>query len=154
LDIPYRKSAKLSAALPVKWGVNLSMAFQSNVPAIASRRMTATRGTTRYPANCPSPCPAGQVILPTTVFSQAAMTFSLEAEIAVLVERITQLDFKVTRTFRLNRISLIPTFEMFNINNSDAIISYVTTNALSSSFLAPNSIMQGRMYGVGLMVRW
>jgi hypothetical protein len=154
LDIPYRKSAKLSAALPVKWGVNLSMAFQSNVPATASRRMTATRGTTRYPANCPSPCPAGQVILPTTVFSQAAMTFSLEAENAVLVERITQLDFKVTRTFRLNRISLIPTFEMFNINNSDAIISYVTTNALSSSFLAPNSIMQGRMYGVGLMVRW
>jgi hypothetical protein len=82
------------------------------------------------------------------------MNFNLEAENSVLVERITQLDFKVTRTFRLNRISLIPTFEVFNVNNSDAIISYVTTNALSSSFLAPNSIMQGRMYGVGLMVRW
>ncbi len=67
---------------------------------------------------------------------------------------ITQLDFKVTRTFRYGRISVIPTFEVFNINNSDAIISYVTTNALSTSYLAPNSIMQGRLYGVGAMVRW
>ena len=40
------------------------------------------------------------------------------------------------------------------MNNSDAIISYVTTNALSSSYLAPNSIIQGRLYGFGLMVRW
>lgn len=154
LEIPYRKSAKLSAALPVGWGINMSMAFQSNIPTTASRRMTATRGATRYPANCPSPCPAGQVILPTAVFSQASMTFNLAAENATLVERINQLDFKVSRNFRVKRISLIPTFEVFNINNSDAIISYVTTNALSSSFLAPNSIMQGRLYGVGMMVRW
>ncbi len=59
------------------------------------------------------------------------MTFNLDAENAVLVERITQLDFKVSRTFRFNRVSVIPTFEVFNVNNSDAIISYVTTNALS-----------------------
>jgi hypothetical protein len=82
------------------------------------------------------------------------MTFNVVAENASLGERITQLDFKVSRTFRLNRLSIIPTFEVFNVNNSDAIISYVTTNALSSSFLAPNSIMQGRLYGLGLMVRW
>ena len=40
------------------------------------------------------------------------------------------------------------------MNNSDAIISYITTNALSSSYLAPNSIMQGRLYGLGVMMRW
>ena len=82
------------------------------------------------------------------------MTFNLVAENAALVERITQLDFKVSRTFRFNRLSVIPTFEVFNVNNSDAIISYVTTNALSASFLAPNSIMQGRLYGVGVTTRW
>ena len=154
LDIPYRTSGKMSASLPVGWGVNVSMAFQTNIPTTASRRMTATRGATRYPANCPSPCPAGEIILPAAVFSQASMTFNLEAENAVLVERITQLDFKVSRTFRFNRLSVIPTFEVFNVNNSDAIISYVTTNALSASFLAPNSIMQGRLYGLGAIVRW
>ncbi|MGE0462641.1 MAG: hypothetical protein AB7Q16_14850 [Vicinamibacterales bacterium] len=116
--------------------------------------MTATRGLTRYPANCPSPCPAGQVIMPTAVFAQPTLTFNLVPESSVFVERITQLDFKVTRTFRFNRLSIIPTFEVFNVNNSDAIISYITTNALSSAYLAPNSIMQGRLYGLGVMVRW
>ena len=73
---------------------------------------------------------------------------------ATSVERIVQLDFKVSRTFRFGRITVLPTFEVFNVNNSDAIISYITTNVLSSSYLAPNSIMQGRMYGLGAMVRW
>jgi len=159
LDIPWRKTGKLSASLPVGYGVNFSVAFQSNVPSpqnpsISSRRMTATRGATRYPADCPAPCPAGEIILPSAVFAQPSMTFNLVAENASLGERITQLDFKVSRTFRINRLSVIPTFEVFNVNNSDAIISYVTTNALSASFLAPNSIMQGRLYGLGLMVRW
>ena len=56
--------------------------------------------------------------------------------------------------FRVGRVSLMPTFEVFNINNSDAIISYITTNVLSTSYLAPNSIMQGRMYGLGVVTRW
>ena len=75
IDIPYRQTGKLSASLPVGWGLTVSAAFQSNVPSpqnpsISSRRMTATRGTTRYPANCPSPCPAGEIIMPATVFNQ------------------------------------------------------------------------------------
>jgi len=153
-ETPYRKNYKLAGSLPPYWGFTISAAFQSNEPLTASRRMTATRGATRYPANCPSPCPAGQVIMPTTVFAQPTLTFNIVPESSVFVERITQLDFKVSRTFRLGRISVIPTFEVFNVNNSDAIISYITTNALSSAYLAPNSIMQGRLYGLGAMVRW
>jgi hypothetical protein len=65
-----------------------------------------------------------------------------------------QLDFKVTRTFRVGRISVLPTFEMFNVNNSDAIISYVSTNVLAGGYLRPNSIMQGRMMGLGIQTRW
>jgi hypothetical protein len=116
--------------------------------------MVATRGTSRYPANCPAPCPAGQVIMPTNVFNQATLTYNLESPRATSVERIVQLDFKVSRTFRYGRFSILPTFEVFNINNSDAIISYVSTNALSAGYLAPNSIMQGRMYGLGVVTRW
>jgi hypothetical protein len=70
------------------------------------------------------------------------------------VERIVQLDIKVARTFRFSHYQVLPTFEIFNVNNSDAIISYISTSVLSSSFLNPNSIMQGRMYGYGVVVRW
>ena len=154
LDIPFRPSWKASATKEIGWGVNVSMAFQNNRSPVSSRTMIVTRGTTRYPANCPSPCPAGQVIMPTTVFGQTSMTYNLEPVRATSIERIVQLDFKVSRTFRFGRYSILPTFEVFNVNNSDAIISYISTNVLSSSFLAPNSIMQGRMYGVGVVTRW
>ena len=93
--------------------------------------------------------------MPTAVFGQATMSYLLESARVSSVERIVQLDLKVSRTFRFGRYQVLPTFEVFNINNSDAIISYVTTNVLSpATFLAPNSIMQGRMYGLGLVVRW
>jgi hypothetical protein len=131
------------------------MAFQNNSSPTSSRLMSVTRGSTRYPANCPSPCPAGEIIMPTAVFGQTTMSYMLESARQSSVERIVQLDFKVARTFRFgSRIQVLPTFEVFNLNNSDAIISYNTTNFLSPTYLAPNSIMQGRMYGVGVVTRW
>ncbi|MEO8680489.1 MAG: carboxypeptidase regulatory-like domain-containing protein [Vicinamibacterales bacterium] len=154
LDIPYRPSWKMSGTKGVGYGINVSMAFQNNSSPTSSRLMTVTRGSTRYPANCPSPCPAGEVIMPTALFGQTTLTYNLDPLRATSVERIVQLDFKVSRTFRFGRFSVLPTFEVFNLNNSDAIISYITTNALSAAYLSPNSIMQGRMYGLGAVVRW
>lgn len=154
LDIPYRKGVKLSGTLPVKWGIDVSVAFQSNESPNSRRNMSATRGLTRYPSTCPDPCPAGAVIMPVGVFGQTSLDVNLEAPRSTFVERITQLDFKVSRTFRFGRISVLPVFEVFNVLNSDAIISYVSTNALLASYLRPNSIMQPRFYGLGATVRW
>jgi len=154
LDIPYRPSWKMSGTKGIGYGVNISLAFQNNSSPNSSRVMTVTRGSTRYPANCPAPCPAGEVIMPTATFGQTTLTYNLEPVRATSVERIVQLDFKVSRTFRFGRFQVLPTFEVFNLNNSDAIISYITTNVLSTSYLQPNSIMQGRMYGLGTVVRW
>ncbi len=154
LDIPFKPQYKLSGTKEIGWGVNLAVSFQNNSSPNSSRVMTVTRGATRYPASCPAPCPAGQIIMPTGTFAQPSMTYNLESVRATQVERIVQLDFKVSRTFRINRFTVLPTFEVFNVNNSDAIISYITTNALSSAYLAPNSIMQGRMYGLGVVTRW
>jgi hypothetical protein len=154
LDIPWRPQLKISGTREIGWGVNVSMSFQNNSSPTSSRLMTVTRGSTRYPANCPSPCPAGQIIMPTAEYAQTTMSYMLESARQSSVERIVQLDLKVARTFRFGRLQVLPTFEVFNLNNSDAIISYITTNVLSSSFLAPNSIMQGRMYGFGVVTRW
>ncbi|MGH9201022.1 MAG: hypothetical protein ACRD2A_07285, partial [Vicinamibacterales bacterium] len=154
LDIPFRPTFKMAASREIRWGVNLSMAFQNNNSPTSTRTMAVTRGTTRYPASCPAPCPAGAIIMPTGVFGQTSITYNHAAVRQTSVERIVQLDFKVSRTFRFGRVTVLPTFEVFNINNSDAIISYISTSALSSSYLAPNSIMQGRMYGISVTTRW
>lgn len=154
LDIPWRPQVKISGTKEIGYGVNVSMSFQNNSSPTSSRIMTVTRGSTRYPANCPSPCPAGEIIMPTAVFGQTTMSYMLESARQSSVERIVQLDLKVARTFRFGRVQVLPTLEVFNLNNSDAIISYVNTNVLSSGYLAPNSIMQGRMYGFGVVTRW
>jgi hypothetical protein len=153
-DIPFNKNLRLAGSYPLPYGVTFSASLQSNASPNSSRSMVFTRGGTRYPASCPAPCPAGQIIGPTSVMGQSSLTIALEPAGATRVERITQFDFKLAKTFRVNRVSVSPTFEMFNVNNSDAIISYITTNSLSSSFLHPNSIMQPRMIGIGAQVRW
>jgi hypothetical protein len=154
IDIPWKKGLKLAGTTPVVWGIDFSMVFQSNESPNSTRTMSVTRGITRYPAGCPAPCPAGQIIMPSDVFGQTSLVMYLDPARATFVERINQLDFKVSRTFKAGRFSVLPVFEVFNVNNSDAIISYVTTNALAATYLAPNSIMQGRMYGLGATIRW
>jgi hypothetical protein len=155
-NIPFKKNLKLAGSVPLPFAVTFSAALQSNQPFAANtaRVMTFTTGSTRYPSNCAAPCPANAVIVPRAVANQSSMTVDLVEPRSVFFERITQLDFKVQRTFRIGRVSVLPTLEVFNVNNSDAIISYQSTNILSGQYLAPNSIMQPRMVGVGATVRW
>jgi Carboxypeptidase regulatory-like domain/TonB-dependent Receptor Plug Domain len=153
--VPYRKNFKLSGSVPLPWGVNVSAVFQSNNGVSSSRTLAATRGTTTYPTNCPAPCPAGQIILPSNIFGQS-LTVALVDGDTVYTDRINQLDVRFGRTFEFGRIRVVPSLEIFNINNSDAIISYASTNALNtgSSYLRPNSIMQPRMIGFNVQTRW
>jgi hypothetical protein len=123
--------------------------------------MSATTGgetltisrSTRYPSTCPSPCPAGAVILPAS-FQPATLVVQLVPNATVFTERINQLDLKISKTFRRGRVSVAPTLEVFNLTNSDTVISYVSTNVLAASYLRPNSILQGRIIGVGWNMRW
>ena len=54
----------------------------------------------------------------------------------------------------MNRFTVSPQLEVFNITNSAAMISTVTNNRLSTSYQYANSIMQPRMVGVGAQVNW
>ena len=151
--VPFRKNFKVAGSVPVGWGVTASIAFQSNHGVSTSQTLIATRGSTRYPTTCPSPCPAGELILPAT-FNPTQLTVNLVDGDSIYTERITQLDLRASKTFAVGRIKVIPTLELFNINNSDAVISYVTTNVLNAAYLRPNSIMQGRLIGFGVQTRW
>jgi hypothetical protein len=166
-DIPFGKQFKIAGSYPLAYGIQLSGSFQSNDSPSSTRTMLATRSTnpasaSRYPTDCPSPCPAGAVILDPTVFFQTSVTTPLEAASGTRVERINQLDIKVQKNFKVNRFTISPVLEIFNLNNSDAIISYVSTNYLTRNltnqaaggYLKPNSIMQPRMIGVGAQVKW
>ena len=133
--------------------MTLSGSFQNVQGGASSTNIAITRNSTRYPSTCPSPCPAGAIILPAT-FQPATLTVQLTNPSAEFTERIKQLDLKVSRSFKAGRVSVQPALEVFNVFNSDAVVSYVSTNVLAVSYLRPNSIVQGRIIGVGSTVRW
>lgn len=152
--VPYRKNFVMSGNVRLPFEINVSAAIQSKNGQISERRMVVTRGTNTYPAGCPAPCPVGQVVMPTAIFGQTSLTVQLEDQDTVFTERINQVDLKISRTFRYGRVTVMPTFEIYNLNNSDAIINFASTSALSASYLRPNSIMQPRFYGFGFVTRW
>jgi hypothetical protein len=152
--LPFRKQFKVAGSYPLPWAaIQLSGSFQSVQGSASSRNVAITRNSTRYPSTCPAPCPAGEVILPST-FNPATYTLQLVDQDTVYTERINQLDLKVQRNFRFGRVTFSPVLEFFNTLNSDDVVTYVSTNVLAASFLRPNSILQGRMIGVGATVRW
>src|SRR6185295_13336944 len=142
-----------AGSYPLPYGVVVSASFQNVQGSTSSMNVAITRNSTRYPANCPAPCPAGAFILPAT-FQPATLTVQLVDQDRTYTERINQLDLKLSKTIRLGRVTVLPTFEVFNVNNSDAVVSYVSTNVLATSYLRPNSILQGRIIGIGTNVRW
>ncbi len=153
--IQYSQNLKLAGSYPLPAGVTVSAALQSNESPASTRTMVFTRAT-RYPATCPSPCPAGALIVPTGVaLAQSSLTIPLEPAANTRVERINQLDLKFAKNFRVQHVTFAPTLELFNIFNADTIVSYVSTSALSATgYLKPNSIVQGRLIGIGAQVRW
>ena len=71
-------------------------------------------------------------------------------------ERLNQLDLKLSKTVRVRGVSISPSIEAFNINNSDKVIT-VASNSYAVSggaYLRPNSIVQGRIIGVSVQTRW
>ncbi len=71
-------------------------------------RMTITRGTTRYPADCPAPCPAGAIDRSRRRSGTRRRWRCRSSRCnASLVERINQLDFKVSKTFRFGRVTVL-----------------------------------------------
>jgi len=98
------------------------------------------------------------VILPATFIGTPLTPTQLYVQLTpanrYFLDRINQLDFKVQKNFKMNRFTVSPQLEVFNITNSAAMISTVTNNHLSTSYQYANSIMQPRMFGVGAQVRW
>jgi len=176
--IPYQAQGKLSGSVSLPAGIQVSGAFQSNpgypyrslTPAVFSYRAAGGTSwllsrTTRYPANCPAPCPAGALVLPTlngTPDNAANLRVQLipyNSE-GQFTDRINQLDLRVTKSVRVGRATVLPQLEIFNVFNSNAVVLMRSTDYSIASATAPatynqpSGILNGRIIGLGAQVRW
>jgi hypothetical protein len=71
-------------------------------------------------------------------------------------ERLNQLDLKVSKTFRVQNISILPTLEVGNLFNQDKITGYSSANYAETggTYNIPSVLLQSRIVGFGVQVRW
>jgi hypothetical protein len=162
--IPFRKNLRLAGSMPIKYGLTVSGSLQSNrgvaigtapgsTTTPPNSASFAVGATTRYPANCPAPCPAGAVVIGPSL-TVTTLTVPLVPYLVNVADRINQLDIKASKTFRFARATVSPSLELFNLINPDQIVSYVSTSYATASYLRPNSIVQGRILGLSVQTRW
>ena len=172
-DIPYRPTVKMAGTYPLKWGLSVSAAFQS----LAGRPigLTTTAGnkisgpgygdtgspvgtnfliqrTTRYPASCPAPCPAGALVAPT--LTSASVTVPVVAPGTEFLPRLNQLDLSFAKNFQVGQYRLQGQMDVFNVSNQNYATAFRSVNFGTTAYQQPSSVLQGRMFRLGLQVKW
>jgi hypothetical protein len=125
--------------------------------------------TTRYvvcPGN-PAGCTVGALIVPG--MNSASFSVPLIAPSTENTPRIVQLDLAVSKRINMGRIKLVPKADVFNaLNSSDYFsvrsttfsptsvpgVSLPGTGGTPTAYLAPSSILQGRLLRVAIDVTW
>jgi len=176
-DIPWRPTFKMSGTLPLKWGISVSATWQD----LAGRPLglTTTTGNKisgpgygdtgspvgtnwqitragRYPATCPSPCPAGQLIFPagSTPLTSASITVPLVPAGTEFLDRVRQLDLSLAKSFQVGSSRMTGQLDVFNVANSAAVASVASTLYGTAAYQRPSSVLQGRMIRIGVQMRW
>ena len=171
---------KLSGTYPLPWGISVSGTWQD----LAGRPLglTTTAGnkisgpgygdtgspvgtnwlvanTTRYAANCPAPCPAGQLVFPNaatggTRLTSASLTVPIVAPGTEFLPRLRQLDLSFAKTFSMGRTRLQGQLDIFNVFNANTELFYRSTNFATAAYLQPASVLQGRILRLGTQLKW
>ena len=176
-DIPWRPTFKLSGTLPLGRGFSVSATWQD----LAGRPLglTTTTGnkisgpgygdtgspvgtnwqitnTSTYPADCPSPCPAGQLVFPAGAprLTSASVTVPLVAPGTEFLPQVRQLDLSFAKNFQVGRSRLQGQLDVFNVGNSNAVAAVASTLYATAAYNRPASVLQGRMIRLGMQVKW
>jgi hypothetical protein len=112
--------------------------------------------TTRYTA-CPgnsasAGCVVGALVDPG--MTAASLSVPLVAPMTEYGDRINQLDFSVTKTIRFGQASVQPKFDLFNLLNVSPVYAVRGLNYGTTAYLQPSSILVGRVFQLGAVVKF
>jgi hypothetical protein len=178
-NIPFVTQFKLAGSYPLPYGIQVSGVFQSlpgylvgcptpttptgcGIPSpTALPSLTTPPGlgtvfyitpTTRYAPNCKGPCTPGALVIPN--MGAAALSVPLVAPGTEYADRVNQLDVSLAKWFQVGSTRLQGQFDMFNALNRSAVLSVRTMNYATSSYLQPQSVLQGRIFRIGMQLKW
>ena len=134
--MPYRTMVKVAGMYPLPYGFELSGAFQS-YPG-GSQQVDDNEHWLDVDYN------VTRTILPALV--QSSVTIPLIQPGTKYLPRMNQLDVRVSRVFRVNRVRLRAQLDVFNATNSSAILDVGET--FGPALDRVNQILPGRIVGL------
>jgi hypothetical protein len=182
--IPFRTQFKLSGTVPLAYGVQVGVSFQS-LPGyrFGTSTLSAADGvsgpsgqpsatqlanpngqgtvwlifpTTTYAASHPcvsqGKCQAGQLVDPG--MTVASLSVPLVPPMTEYGDRINQLDLNIAKTFRWGRGSFQPKIDFFNLLNVAPVYAVRSLNYGTTSYEQPQSVLVGRVFQLGGVVKW
>jgi hypothetical protein len=183
--IPFRTQFKIAGTVPLKYGIAVSVSFQSlpgyrygtaalNIdtgivagpsgqPGATSLATPNGAGTvwlitqaTRYTV-CPGSsasqgCVVGALVDPG--MNVASLSVPLIAPQTEFGDRINQLDLNVVKTIKIGRSSIQPKLDVFNMLNRSPVYAVRSLNFGTTSYKQPSSILLGRVFQVGAIVKF
>jgi hypothetical protein len=115
--------------------------------------------TTRYTATSPcvaqGTCSVNQLVDPG--MNVASLSVPLIAPNTEFGDRINQLDLNLSKTFKLQRFSIQPKIDLFNALNVSPVYAIRATGGLNygtAAYYQPQSILVGRVYQLGAIVKF
>jgi hypothetical protein len=116
--------------------------------------------TTAYTASSPcvaqNKCTIGQLVDPGMTL--ASLNVPLIAPNTEFGDRINQLDINVTKLIKVGRYNISPKFDLFNALNASPVYAVRSVGGAmlygTSSYMVPQSILVGRVFQLGVIVKF
>ena len=130
---------KFSGAFPLPWDFQAATTFQ-NLPGI-------TYGANATFTNAQVAPSLGRDL---SAGPNGTVTIPLIAPSTLYEDRIQQIDFRFSRTFRVSNTRIEPQFDIYNAFNASPILA--VNNTYGSAWRTPTQILAGRLFKFGMQV--
>ena len=109
-----------------------------------------------HPCVAQGKCQVGQLVDPGMTVS--SLNVPIIAPNTEYADRINQLDLSITKTFKYGRASFQPKLDFFNLLNVSPVIDVRTSSNVmlygTQSYMQPSSVLVGRVFQLGGIVRF
>ena len=111
---------------------------------------------TRY-ATCPgnsaaAGCAVGALVDPG--MTVASLSVPLVAPQTEFGDRLNQLDINIVKTIKVGHTTVQPKFDLFNVLNASPVYAVRGLNYGTTAYLQPSSVLVGRVFQLGAVVRF
>jgi len=130
---------KFSGAFPLPWDFQAATTFQ-NLPGI-------TYGANATFTNAQVSPSLGRDL---SAGPNGTVTIPLIAPSTLYEDRIQQIDFRFSRTFRVSNTRIEPQFDIYNAFNASPILA--VNNTYGQAWRTPTQILAGRLFKFGMQV--